>query len=70
MNLTLTPNRELRKVIQTNTGAESNLCWACGSCDNECPINVAANRLSPRKIVRMANYGLLDELFGEPEIWY
>ena len=70
MDPTLTPNREFRKVIETNSGAESNLCWACVSCDNECPVNVATNRLSPRKIVRLANYGLLDELLGEPEIWY
>jgi heterodisulfide reductase subunit C len=70
MNSPLTPDRELRRVIETAVRAESNLCWACGTCDNECPINIASNRLSPRKIVRMANYGLLDELLGEPEIWY
>ncbi|MDH3558583.1 MAG: 4Fe-4S dicluster domain-containing protein, partial [Deltaproteobacteria bacterium] len=66
----LTPDSELRKVIETGTQAASNLCWACGTCDNECPINLASNRLSPRKIVRMANMGLLDELFSIPEIWY
>lgn len=70
MKSALTPNRELRKVIETASRAESNLCWACGSCDNECPINIASNRLSPRKIVRMASYGLLDDLLVEPEIWY
>lgn len=70
MNSSVTPDRELRKVIQTATQAEGNLCWACGTCDNECPINIASNRLSPRKIVRMANYGLLDELLGDPQIWY
>ena len=70
MKSSLTADRELRKVIETATQAESNLCWACGTCDNECPINIASNRLSPRKIVRMANYGLLDELLGDPQIWY
>ncbi len=66
----LTPNSELRKVIETGAKGASNQCWACGTCDNECPINLATNRLSPRKMVRLANYGLLDELLGEPEIWY
>ncbi len=70
MNSSLTADRELRKLIETATQADSNLCWACGTCDNECPINIASNRLSPRKIVRMANYGLLDELLGDPQIWY
>ena len=70
MNSSLTVNRELRTVIQSSTRAESKLCWACGTCDNECPINIASNRLSPRKIVRLANYGLLDELLAAPEIWY
>ena len=70
MNSSVTPDRELRKFIETAARAESNLCWACGTCDNECPINGASNRLSPRKIVRLANYGLLDELLSEPEIWY
>lgn len=70
MDPTLTPNSALRKVIETEAKGASNRCWACGTCDNECPINLATNRLSPRKIVRLANYGLLDELLGEPAIWY
>ena len=70
MDPILTPNSELRKVIETGTRAASNLCWACGTCDNECPVNLASNRLSPRKIVRMANMGLFDELLSIPEIWY
>ncbi len=70
MNRTLIPNSELRKAIEAEAKGVSNRCWACGTCDSECPINLATNRLSPRKIVRMANYGLLDELLGEPEIWY
>ena len=70
MDPILTPNSELREVIETSTHSTSNLCWACGSCDNECPVNLASNRLSPRKIVRMANMGLFDELLSIPEIWY
>lgn len=67
---TVTPDKKLRKVIEREAKSASNRCWACGTCDNECPINLATNRLSPRKIIRLANYGLLDELLSEPEIWY
>ena len=64
------PDSELREVIESNSRAESNLCWTCGSCDSECPINLATNRLRPRKIVRLAYMGLLDELLEMPDSWY
>jgi heterodisulfide reductase subunit C len=46
------------------------MCWTCGSCDFECPVNIATGRLRPQKIVRLASLGLLDELIHLPEIWY
>ena len=64
------PDSELRQVIETSSRAESNLCWTCGSCDSECPINLATNRLRPRKIVRLAYLGLMDELLELKDIWY
>lgn len=70
MLATIRPNPELRKIIVRLAQAEINLCYVCGSCIPECPINLATIRLSPRKIVWMANLGLLDELLHLPEIWY
>jgi heterodisulfide reductase subunit C len=70
MDFLMTPDGKLRNIIETSAQAASNQCWACGTCDNECPINLATNRLSPRKIVRLANFGFLDELLTMPEIWY
>ena len=64
------PDSELRQVIETSSRAESNLCWTCGTCDSECPINLATNRLRPRKIVRLAYLGLMDELLELKDIWY
>lgn len=64
------PDSELRQVIETSSRAESNLCWTCGSCDSECPVNLATNRLRPRKIVRLAYMGLMDELLELKDIWY
>lgn len=64
------PDLAERKVIERNTRAEINLCWTCSSCDMECPVNKATNRLRPQKIVHLANLGFMDELLSLPEIWY
>ncbi len=64
------PDAAVRKLIQQGAKADIYQCWTCGSCDNECPINIATGRLHPQKIVRMANLGMLDELLYEPEIWH
>jgi len=63
-------DHEARKAIESSTHAGINLCWTCSSCDVECPINIATNRLRPQKIVRLANLGFIDELLSLPEIWY
>lgn len=65
-----TPKPAARKAIENSTHAMINLCWNCSSCDVECPINIATNRLRPQKIVRLANLGFIDELLSLPEIWY
>jgi len=64
------PDHEARKAIESSTHAGINLCWTCSSCDVECPINIATNRLRPQKIVHLANLGFIDELLSLPEIWY
>jgi heterodisulfide reductase subunit C len=64
------PDPQTRFQIETSAQAESNLCWTCGSCDFECPVNITTGRLRPQKLVRMANLGFLEELSSTPEIWY
>jgi len=66
----LIPDPKLGKAIESANQAKMNLCWTCHSCNTECPINIATNRLQPLKIVHMANLGLLDQLVRLPEIWY
>ena len=60
----------VRKEIESGAHAAINMCWTCQSCSTECPVNLATNRLNPMKIIRMANFGLIDELFSDPSIWY
>ena len=64
------PNMIHRNKIATAALADGHLCWTCGSCDFECPVNNATNRLRPQKIVRMASLGMFDELLQLPELWY
>ncbi|MBT8351932.1 MAG: 4Fe-4S dicluster domain-containing protein [Deltaproteobacteria bacterium] len=64
------PNSKNRKNIEKESSADIRMCWTCGSCDAECPVNIATGRLRPQKIVRIANLGFLDELLHLPEIWY
>ena len=63
-------NPDLRQVVQKATQADSTMCWTCSSCDAECPVEIATNRLRPQRIVRLANLGLIEELIVSPEIWY
>jgi heterodisulfide reductase subunit C len=70
MSMYATINHRLRRIIQEGSKADSTMCWTCSSCDCECPMNIATQRLRPQKIVRLANLGLVDDLLSLPEIWY
>jgi len=61
---------QVRKEIEGGAHASINMCWTCQSCSTECPVNLATNGLNPMKIIRMANFGLIDELLSDPSIWY
>ena len=65
-----TPDVNSGRQIEQASQSAASMCWTCGSCDFECPVNIATNRLRPQKVVRMANLGLLEELLHMPEIWY
>jgi heterodisulfide reductase subunit C len=68
--LFVVPQPKLRRLIDVGGLADSTMCWTCSSCDSECPVEIATNRLRPQRIVRFANLGLIDELIALPEIWY
>jgi len=70
MAFLINPDPTLGRKIEQTSCSGTTMCWTCGSCDFECPVNIATGRLRPQQIVRMANLGLLDELLSLPEIWY
>jgi ferredoxin len=63
-------NPAIRLRIEQAIRADSTMCWNCSSCDAECPVEIATNRLRPQRIVRFANLGLFEELIASPEIRY
>ena len=70
MDSFITPDVTFGRQVEQASQSAASMCWTCGSCDFECPVNIATNRLRPQKIVRMANLGLLEDLLHTPEIWY
>ncbi|MFB0562595.1 MAG: 4Fe-4S dicluster domain-containing protein [Candidatus Lokiarchaeia archaeon] len=44
-------------------------CYQCGVCISSCPITRFLSDYKPAQIVRMAVYGLKDELFASRNIW-
>jgi heterodisulfide reductase subunit C len=64
------PDWDAWRTIAATAGADIDLCWTCGACDNGCPVNLATARLHPQRTVRMAVYGMLAELLTLPDIWY
>lgn len=69
MDAAIHPQALDRRWINQAVKAEINLCFTCGSCAVECPVNRATNQLDPRRLVWMANLGLMDELIRLPDIW-
>lgn len=64
------PDWDAWRTIADASCADIDRCWTCGACDNSCPVNLAAGRLRPQRNVRMAFYGMLDQLLALPDIWY
>ncbi len=69
MESVLQPKALHRRWINEAVRAEINLCFTCGSCAVECPVNRATRGLDPRRLVWMANLGLMEDLLRSPEIW-
>lgn len=70
MHVPIPFNKHIREIILQTTETRVNSCYTCNACIAECPLNISATVLSPLKLVRMANFGIMDELIHLPEIWY
>lgn len=69
MEAAIQPRAWHRRWINQAVRAEINLCFTCGSCAVECPVNRATRGLDPRRLVWMANLGLMEDLVRLPDLW-
>jgi heterodisulfide reductase subunit C len=70
MRTVIKPDPDVRRYIRASIPARIELCYDCSSCLTACPVYLTTGKLRPRDLVRMANFGLLEELVHSPQLWY
>jgi heterodisulfide reductase subunit C len=58
------------RMIEERFGKENiNSCFSCRTCVSSCPVTQVDIRFNPLKIIRLALYGLKEQLFDSAIIW-
>lgn len=57
-----------RRDIRERSGTNFMRCFQCGSCSNGCPY-VQAMDLGPNKVIRLLQFGFLEEALRSTTIW-
>jgi len=65
---TITPNPKSRTMIAELSEQKISSCFQCGKCTNGCPIAFAMD-IGPHKLVRLLQYGQVDEVLHSDTIW-
>jgi heterodisulfide reductase subunit C len=61
---------KFRKQLASRPGGEKVMaCFTCRTCTASCPVSAVNNRFNPYRIIRMALYGLKDEVLRSDFIW-
>ena len=61
---------KFRKELAAQPGGEKIMaCFTCRTCTASCPVSAVASRFNPYRIIRMALYGLKDEVLRSDFIW-
>jgi heterodisulfide reductase subunit C len=58
-----------RELARQPGGEKISACFACRTCVASCPISAVNNEFHPLRIIRMALYGLKEEVLGSDFIW-
>jgi heterodisulfide reductase subunit C len=57
-------------LIASEPGGENiKKCFSCGTCTAGCPVREVTDRYNPRKIIRMALFGMKKEVLSDQFIW-
>ncbi len=59
----------LKELMGQPGGEMIRACFTCRSCVASCPISAINREFNPAKIIRMALYGLKEEIFKNGFIW-
>ncbi len=63
-------NIDFRKRLMNTPGAERiMLCYQCGVCTADCPVALRVEEFRPRRIARLAAFGLKERLLGDDTVW-
>lgn len=69
ISLTQTDEDFIKTLERLPGGENLKLCYQCGSCISSCPVARFLSEYKPAQIIRMAVYGLKEELFANRNIW-
>jgi heterodisulfide reductase subunit C2 len=58
-----------KEVLNTPGGEHIQQCFACGTCTASCPVREVDERYNPRKIIRMVQLGMKDEVLKSDFLW-
>ena len=63
-------DQNFRKELSQQPGSEMiAACFTCRTCTASCPISAVNNKFNPFRIIRMALYGLKEEVLRSDFIW-
>ena len=61
---------DLKKKLANQPGGEKiSACFMCRTCTASCPITAVNDKFNPLRIIRMALYGLKEEVLSSDFVW-
>ena len=66
--LMLHPDREFIREVTENSGGDLKKCFQCATCSAVCSLSTES-RPFPRQQVLEAQFGMADQLIGDPAVW-
>ena len=58
-----------KEVLSTPGGENLSKCFACGTCTASCPVREVEQSYNPRRIIRMVQLGMKDEVLRSDFVW-
>lgn len=59
----------LGKVMKRPGGERAANCFLCGTCTAGCPVSALRSEYSPKRMMKMLQLGLKEQLLSSPELW-